>query len=50
MTSTKPLRCRLGLHDWVRHYNDEGQDYQLCSRCEKYHDSFHLTDSSGGIA
>ncbi len=31
-------------------YNDEGQDYYLCERCEKFRDSFHLTDSSGGIA
>ncbi len=49
-TETKTLRCKLGLHTWAKHWNDEGQDYYLCARCDKYHESFHLVDSSGGIA
>ena len=50
MEGKKPLACRLGRHRYRLRYNDGGQDYYPCERCEKYRDSFHLTDSSGGIA
>ena len=46
----KPLACRLGRHRYRRQFNDEGQDYYLGERCQKFRDSFHLADSSGGIA
>ncbi|MEO5710527.1 MAG: hypothetical protein ABIQ59_11980 [Nocardioidaceae bacterium] len=50
MEDKLPLKCRLGRHRYRRHYNDEGQDFYLCERCEKYRDSFHLADNSGGVA
>jgi len=46
----KPLLCRLGRHLWRRHHNDEGEPFDLCERCGKYHEPFTLSDSSGGIA
>lgn len=30
---TKPLRCRLFLHDWRTLHNDQGQRYEECTRC-----------------
>jgi hypothetical protein len=31
---TKPLRCRLGRHDWIRMLNDEDRHpYTECRRC-----------------
>jgi hypothetical protein len=49
MDEKKPLMCRLGRHRYRVHYNQEGQDYFLCERCEKYRDSFHMSDSSTGF-
>lgn len=32
--ATKPLRCRLGRHDWIRKLNDEDRHhYSECRRC-----------------
>jgi len=32
--SRRPLRCRLGIHDWVLERNPEnGQTYLCCVRC-----------------
>lgn len=32
--TTKPLRCRLGRHVWVRRYNDDDRHpYTECQRC-----------------
>ncbi len=50
MDGKKPLACRLGRHRWLSQHNDEGELYYLCERCEKYHEPFHLSDSSGGLA
>lgn len=49
MDEKKPLMCRLRRHRYRVHYNQEGQDYFLCERCEKYRDSFHMSDSSTGF-
>jgi len=49
MDEKKPLMCRLRLHRYRVHYNHEGQDYFLCERCDKYRDSFHMSDSSTGF-
>ena len=30
---SKPFRCRLGWHKWVRRSNPEGGPYSQCARC-----------------
>jgi hypothetical protein len=46
----KPLRCLLHLHVWHNYYNDEGQRYQLCTRCGAYREIYILTDYRAGSA
>jgi hypothetical protein len=35
--ASKPLRCRLGFHDYVRRHQEQGQrgtpERQVCRRC-----------------
>ena len=31
----KTLKCRLGMHLWRVHRNDQGQRYRTCERCGK---------------
>ena len=38
------LRCRLGMHSYVKETNDEGGAYLVCARCGK--ESFPA-DSAG---
>ncbi|NYJ08889.1 hypothetical protein [Petropleomorpha daqingensis] len=39
MTTTKDVRCRLGIHSWVRRHPPderyEGPDQKVCRRCGK---------------
>jgi hypothetical protein len=44
----KPLRCLLHLHVWHTYHNDEGQRYQLCTRCGAYREKYTLTDYRAG--
>jgi hypothetical protein len=46
----KPLRCLLHLHVWHTYHNDEGQRYQLCTRCGAYREKYTLTDYRAGSA
>ena len=46
----KPLRCLLHLHVWHTYHNDEGQRYQLCTRCGAYREKYTLTDYKAGSA
>jgi hypothetical protein len=46
----KPLRCLLHLHVWHNYHNDEGQRYQLCTRCGAYREIYILTDYRAGSA
>ena len=32
----KRLRCRFGMHKWVRRVNDEGGQWYSCRYCGKY--------------
>ena len=34
-TTSRSLRCKLGMHHWVKKTNDEGGRYLQCSRCGK---------------
>jgi hypothetical protein len=43
-TTTKPLLCRLGIHSWEDHRNDEGQRYVTCRRCGRDGDKITLND------
>jgi hypothetical protein len=40
------LLCRVGVHAWVRKYNEEGQAYLTCRRCRREKDTFSMVDSS----
>jgi hypothetical protein len=40
----RSLRCRIGMHHFVKAINDEGGRYLVCSRCRK--ESFP-SDSAG---
>jgi hypothetical protein len=44
----KPLRCLLHMHVWHTYHNDEGQRYQLCTRCGAYREKYTLTDYRAG--
>jgi hypothetical protein len=46
----KPLRCLLHLHAWHNFHNDEGQRYQVCTRCGAYREIYILTDYGAGGA
>ena len=46
----KPLRCLLHLHVWHNYHNDEGERYQLCTRCRAYREIYILTDYRAGSA
>jgi hypothetical protein len=37
--TTKPVRCRVGLHHFEEHKTEEGKTYRSCSICgeEEYH-------------
>ena len=38
-TTTKPLRCRLGIHRWDERQNPETHErYQVCELCDAYHE------------
>jgi hypothetical protein len=43
----KKLRCRLGLHRWVRHVTDDGKSFRRCRDCDKYRDTPDVTYTSG---
>ena len=45
--ASKSLLCRLGIHKWQTHRNDEGQRYITCLRCNKDSDKVTLTDVQG---
>lgn len=33
----KPLKCRLGLHEWENRKNPDTKEfYEICSRCDAY--------------
>ena len=32
---TRPLLCRLGMHKWRKMYNEQGQMYRNCERCDR---------------
>jgi hypothetical protein len=32
---TSSLRCKVGMHNWLKKTNDEGDRYLECSRCGK---------------
>ena len=49
-TMTKPLRCRLGLHDWYVTLNPDGEKYQACARCNAERDAVIVADQSGNAA
>jgi hypothetical protein len=38
------LRCKVGMHKWVKKTNDEGGRYLECSRCGK---EDNIPDSAG---
>ena len=40
------LMCRVGVHAWVKRYNEEGQAYLTCRRCRREKDTFSMVDSS----
>src|SRR3954462_12595052 len=40
------LMCRVGVHSWVKVYNEEGKAYLTCRRCRKEKDTFSMVDSS----
>ena len=42
--STKPFRCKIGLHKWVKRTNDEGGRYLQCVHCDK---EDNIPDSAG---
>ena len=44
----KPFRCLLHLHVWHTYHNDEGQRYQLCTRCGAYREKYTLTNYGAG--
>ena len=44
----KPLRCLLHLHVGHTYHNDEGERYQLCTRCGAYREKYTLTDYGAG--
>jgi hypothetical protein len=46
----KPLRCLLHMHVWHTYHNDEGERYQLCTRCGAYREKYTLTDYRAGSA
>lgn len=31
----RPLRCRVGIHDWHSGYTPKGDQNQSCTRCGK---------------
>lgn len=35
---TNNLRCRLGMHQWRKQHNEQGQMYRVCAGCGKYDD------------
>ena len=41
----KDLRCRLGIHSWENHRNEEGQRYITCRRCGRDGDKITMNDS-----
>jgi hypothetical protein len=45
--ATKSLLCRLMIHSWETHRNDEGVRYVTCVRCGKDGDKISLNDSAG---
>jgi len=44
----KALRCRLGMHLWRLHRNDQGQRYRTCERCGKDDDPGGRVTMPGG--
>lgn len=44
---SKSLWCRLGIHRWETHRNEEGQRYIVCQRCHKENSKITLTDNLG---
>ena len=49
MTKNKNFLCRLGIHSWENHRNEEGQRYIVCARCGKESDKITLNDNVGGV-
>lgn len=51
-TTRRPLRCRIGLHDWDERENPETKErYEVCLRCDAYRDRPQAAPgtSGGGI-
>jgi hypothetical protein len=34
---SKPWKCWLGMHDYVRRAGDDNPNHKVCSRCGKKH-------------
>jgi hypothetical protein len=32
---TRPFLCRIGWHKWRKAYNEQGQMYRTCQRCNE---------------
>ncbi|MET0416753.1 MAG: hypothetical protein ABW022_12115 [Actinoplanes sp.] len=46
---SKPWRCRLGWHSWVRRHGTPDPNAQVCRRCGKHRDyGGGLTGLTGG--
>ena len=45
---SKRLLCRVGIHSWEDHRNDEGQPYVTCRRCGKDGEKITLNETTGG--
>lgn len=44
----RPLKCRLGLHDWDDRENPETHErYQVCLRCDAYKDRGDAAPGAG---
>ncbi|MBK8460975.1 MAG: hypothetical protein WAS07_00550 [Micropruina sp.] len=47
-TPTRPLLCRVGLHQWHIVSTPDGQRYECCLRCEKDRTEQYGTPMAGG--
>ena len=44
----KKVRCLLGLHNWRRNHNEQGQAYLTCRNCGKEEDPGSRITAVGG--
>ena len=40
----KSMLCRIGVHSWENHRNDDGEPYVECRRCGAEGDKIHFSD------